>query len=120
MGSPLTGFAAHMIDAVTSHQFGFYFEEGGCWGMAIALQREIGGDLMVQTGLCVHCYVQLGDLGYDHQGVLLTPLSGRQVTEAELLAEAELNGFSHSEVYADAQQAAAVIGTAKQLFKESK
>ncbi len=37
IGTP--AFIEHLPDAVEAAQVGFYFEEGGCWGMALALSR---------------------------------------------------------------------------------
>lgn len=65
----------------TYAEAGFYFEEGGCWGMALAIQAQLTAqgyraEVVVQSPF-IHTLVRVGDLLVDHQGVT-HPVEGIQ------------------------------------------
>ncbi len=113
-------FADHMIDACSGAEAGFHFEEGGCWGMALALHDHLtvlgqAPALVVMTNFA-HAMVSVDGQFLDHQGIAhVNPADTRQVTEEELLALAEQGGFSRDEIEGDRQQAAEIIEYAQEL-----
>jgi len=78
-----------MIEAATCAEAGFYFEEGGCWAMALALQDcfcalGVDAQLALQTNGACHAMVCVGKKLFDHQGEILNPVSYKIVSENEL------------------------------------
>ena len=63
-----------LTQAVDAAQVGFYFEEGGCWGMAEALFKQLLANgltpqLMYRPTGFVHAWVRLGDVDLDWRGI---------------------------------------------------
>lgn len=79
-------FDLAMMKAVEQAQVGFYFEEGGCWGMAEALftqlqSRGLKSSLLWRPNGFVHAWVRLDGLDETHldwRGKF-TPAPGAQV-----------------------------------------
>lgn len=118
-------FARHMTDAVTAARMGFHFEEGGCWGMAMALRDHFasaGKDAQIRIGtLCgrdSHAYVQVGALSYDHSGEFTWNGTSQAVSESGLMRRARSAGVGHDDVDQDRQCAADVIMHAIQMASE--
>jgi hypothetical protein len=107
-------FTEGMRDAVDAAQVGFYFEEGGCWGMALALNRAQGGVLWVnEERRAVHAYNVVAGQAYDWEGATKLPDAAVPVTEAELYEVAARNGVDEGQVDADAADAAGIIENAR-------
>lgn len=100
--------------AVEEAQVGFHFEEGGCWGMALALAEATAGDIVLRDSF-VHAYVELDGKRFDYTG--LTPFEGkaRLLKPDALVAEAACHGVDAEALYADREQARRIIERAKEL-----
>ena len=113
-------FDDHMIDAVSNAEMGFYFEEGGCWGMALALfdyfvQEGENPRLVVQEKF-VHAMVEVDGAFYDHQGQIARPsLPIIYCDQNEFIDIAEQNGLSVDEVQSDRELASEIIANAVEL-----
>lgn len=116
-------FDDHMIDAVSNAEMGFYFEEGGCWGMALALfdhfvQEGKQPRLVVQEQY-VHAMVEVDGDFYDHQGQISPPsLPIVYCDQNKFIEIAEQNGLSFDEVQADREIAAEIISNAVDLANQ--
>jgi hypothetical protein len=115
----MTDFAAHMIDACTYAQAGFYFEESGCFGMAAAMYDAFTEDghlpkLMVMDGF-THVMVELSGNLYDHQGKVLTSPVVREIQYANLKAHAIESGRAVDDYEADKIWANEIITSAREL-----
>lgn len=108
-----SAFIPHLQQAVDDAQVGFHFEEGGCWGMALALKAVLGGDLVLRDGF-THAYVRAAGSTIDWQGVASFD-GGRLVSRDELLAAARDNGVLQQEVEADVDLALSIIDRAHVL-----
>ena len=67
-------FDACLAEAVEAAQVGFYFEEGGCWGMAEALFTKLSAaglkpQLVFRPTGFVHAWVMLDGVHLDWRGV---------------------------------------------------
>lgn len=111
-----TCFATHLQAAVDEAEAGWHFEEGGCWGMALALRSAIGhgGEIVVRDDF-VHAYVRAGGRTFDWQGEA-DFAGGRIVTRDQLVKEALVNGCSQEQLEADASWADQVIERAREIF----
>ena len=112
----------HLVQACQDCGAGFYFEEGGCFGFALALHEELS---KIQPSAQIggsqgftHCVVLMGPLAFDHQGDLpltsthqYSPLDGMQ----GLYEAAAKAGHNQDEVDGDAAWAREVIAQAKSL-----
>lgn len=105
-----SAFVPHLQDAVDDAEVGFHFEEGGCWGMALALKAVLGGDLVLRDGF-THAYVRVGSDTFDWQGAS-TFAGGHVVGRVELLRAALDSGVSPGEVESDTDLAFSVIDRA--------
>ena len=119
-GSTIPDFMDHMIDAVSNAGFGFHFEEGGCWGMALAIHdklRSLGHnpEIVVTKGN-THAMVRDAGRLYDHSGEAYG-FSGRlrRLTPEALLALAGRCGVDEDQVMADKDAAAEIIEAAEEL-----
>lgn len=116
-------FTDCLLDAITAAQeYGFYWEEKGCWGMALALFdkfTELGEEpqLVVcnETG-GVQAMVRVGRDLYDWHGVIKWE-GGPTIDcdEEKLIRIAEENGFSKEDIDADKEEAAGLIVNAEEL-----
>lgn len=115
-------WADHLMQACGHCRAGFHFEEGGCFGFAVALHEELSKiQPCAQIGMSqefAHCVVLLGPLAVDHQGDRplehahkYAPLAGL----AALYAAAAAAGHSRDDVDGDVAWAREVIGAAKSL-----
>lgn len=112
-----------VLPEVCEHaQAGLHFEEGGCWGMALALDDALRADglapqIVVMPG---HAMVRANGKLYDHMGeVVARGLRGlREVDRAGLLAAAEDAGWTRDEVEGDRDWAAELIASARELAAE--
>jgi len=111
----LPPFLDHMNQAAENVCAGFYFEEGGCWGMALELQAALGGELLVRTGDFVHAYVRVDGALLDWQGVA-KPRDGLvPMTTEAFIAYAEKNGADAHALESDRAWARECIATAQAL-----
>lgn len=90
-------FTDHLIDAVSAAEAGFHFEEGGCFGMALALADAFRADgldpeLVLMRG-ATHAMVRVDGALYDHQGRVPVSPVVRVVTEFELRQAAAMAGW---------------------------
>src|SRR3989344_5316262 len=92
---------------------GFHFEEGGCWGMALALQEAVGGELFMRDGEFVHVYCRLEGQLYDWQGTA-PAAPGRVIDREALLALAAVNGVDKETLQADYEWAHQIIQAARE------
>lgn len=107
------GFAINMQDAVDEAEAGWHFEEGGCWGMALALRSALGGEIVVRDGF-IHAYVRAEGRAYDWQGEA-SFTGGRVVTREQLVREALANGCPKDKLDADFEWADHIIERARQM-----
>jgi len=116
------GFTRYLIDACTRLEMGFHFEEGGCFGFAIALHRAMKADFpestlaMSKDGF-THAGVLQGEQFFDHHGA--SPAKERYTsvsTENTLVAFALDAGRTEDELDADIEMARDVIGLACEIF----
>lgn len=110
-------FVDHLQDAVEATEAGFHYEEGGCWGMALALYdafQALGKhpQLMIATGHFAHAMVQVDDQLYDYRGVVYDAPPAKPITRAGLMRGALRSGHSVWDVRGDAIAAAEIIQTA--------
>jgi hypothetical protein len=109
-------FTDNMIPACTAAQVGFHFEEGGCWGMALALHdafTKLGlHPELVVTPNQGHALVRLGSELFDHSGETFTKLPLKVVSIEGLFQEAEAAGVPEDEVLADKELATEIIENA--------
>lgn len=110
-------FLAHLQDAVEASEAGFHYEEGGCWGMALALYDAFRGlgehPQLVITTDDGHALVQVNGQLYDYSGEV-SDLVVKPTTRAGLMRAALKSGWSAYDVRGDAIAAAEIIQTAQQ------
>jgi hypothetical protein len=92
---------------------GFYWEEGGCWGMALAIlqyftDKGIPAKLCIQDGY-THCFIEAAGKLYDYTGEIFSHPKYHVISKAELFSLAEVGGFSKDEVVADMHAAMEII-----------
>lgn len=121
-------FVEHLQQACEGHGMGFHFEEGGCWGMALALADTLRDpaiwegllptvpevQLRVRTEGFVHAFVSVGDLMVDYRGAWRAPnpSDSRLCDEEQLRQLARRFGVPDQDLNADRESARAVIETA--------
>jgi hypothetical protein len=109
-------FLDHMIDACSAAQAGFYFEEGGCIGMAIALHDALREDgrspRFVSMKRTAHVAVAVDGAAYDHQGECSNPQAFDTITREELLT---LGNEWSSDIESDTAWAREVISVAREF-----
>ncbi|CAN7770114.1 hypothetical protein LJR290_007479 [Variovorax sp. LjRoot290] len=110
---PLASFAANMQAAADQSQAGWYFEEGGCWGMALALRSALGGEIVLRDDF-LHAYVRADGKTYAWQGES-TFAGGRVVTRDQLVQEALGNGCAREQLDADTDWADQIIERARHM-----
>ncbi len=111
-------FTDYLRQAISdSNTFGFHFEEGGCWGMAVALYDELGGEFVVTEDF-VHAYVRVGSDSYDWEGRTRPAAQGRVVELDELYALANHYGVPPEEVESDRRDAREMIDIAKEIANQ--
>lgn len=110
-------------DACNDHGAGFHFEEGGCWGMALALSEDlqrvgVAHQVMVRTDGFAHAMIEIDGALYDYKGLcvnqsfdVLTPVSDLQA----LVSLAKEFGASDDDLQRDRAWAATIIGSARRL-----
>jgi len=118
-------FIEHLFDAVNAAQVGFYFEEGGCYGMALAIYerfRALGlpAELVVAYDRDgpTHALVRSGGKLYDYEGVASGWQTGdlRVVTPAQLIAISEDREDPGSDdIHTAKQEADGIIDNAIEL-----
>jgi hypothetical protein len=108
-------------DACSFAQAGFYYEEGGCFGMALALAQT--ADELNPGAVCrlafnqrsVHAYVEFdGDL-CDHSGLCSFPKDIEYVSLEEMRALALANGNDDDSLAADIEAATEIVRAAVEL-----
>ncbi|OUM04487.1 ADP-ribosyltransferase-containing protein [Variovorax sp. JS1663] len=110
-----TCFVEHLQAANDQAEAGWYFEEGGCWGMTLALRTALGpGSEIVVRDDFVHAYVRAGGRTFDWQGEA-DFAGGRLVTRDQLTKEALANGCSQEQLDADTAWADQVIERAREI-----
>jgi hypothetical protein len=114
---PPESFVVNLQEAADQAGAGWYFEEGGCWGMALALRTALGGEIVVRDGF-THAYVRVQGKTYDWQGES-SFAGGRVVTRDQLVQEALSNGRTAEDLDADTAWADQIIETARRMcFQE--
>lgn len=105
--------------AVEAAQVGFYFEEGGCWGMAEALFTRFQSEglsprLVYRPHGFVHAWVMLGDLNLDWRGVFQAAPGAVLLDGVSALREAaaEFGGTSGEDYLSDVALADSVLQNA--------
>lgn len=114
-----TPFTENMLSACNAAGVGLHFEEGGCWGMALALHDafralRLNPELVVMPNQG-HALVRVGEELFDYSGETMAGSSLKVVTVAGLFAEAKRAGWSRDEVLADKATAAEIIHNAQTL-----
>jgi hypothetical protein len=114
--------SANLQTACERVEAGFYFEEGGCFGMALALHGTF-----LQQGLApryavndsfVHAFVELDGRYFDYTGETAQPNPCRFLDAAAFTAFAQHHGHDDAGLYADqayAQDAITLALTADRL-----
>lgn len=108
-------FAGYLQAAAENAHAGWHFEEGGCWGMALALHDAMGGEIVVRHDSFVHAYVQKDGVLYDWQGACRPAPCGAPISRLRLVKEAQSNGATLEQVDSDKNWAALIIKEAKEL-----
>ncbi len=109
-------FLEQMQSAGEKHEAGFHFEEGGCWGMAAALQEELGGEIILRGGDFTHVYVRVAGQLYDWQGQAQAFNAPQTPIPPQELAQIALShGCTEEDFEADKSWAKSIISTAKEL-----
>lgn len=104
--------------AVNDAQVGFYFEEGGCWGMAVALYemltaRGVSAELRYRPEGFVHAWVHVSPWDLDHNGASEAEREFVRLPSVEDLVQiASEFGVCAEQVEADRAQAEAIIQNA--------
>lgn len=103
---------------------GFYFEEGGCFGMAAALH-----ELFTREGLApefaysqrtCHAMVKVGNAFYDYRGEHPAPSDIQVVSKAEFQRTLQASGFSQEQFDGDRAYAEQAIGSARELAEDAR
>lgn len=117
-------FDQAMQEAVGKAQVGFYFEEGGCWGMAEALFTELSArglrpQLMWRPSGFVHAWVHVQGHNIDWRGIFNSAPGARPLADIKMLrAVARRVGGKHGETYeSDVADALRVVQTAFQTLE---
>lgn len=111
-----TCFVEHLQTVGDQAEAGWHFEEGGCWGMALALRTALGpGSEIVVRDDFVHVYVRARGRTFDWQGECDFS-GGRVVSRDQLITEALAHGCSQEQLDADSEWAAQIIDRARQLY----
>ncbi len=113
----LPAFLDHMHDALDAARAGVHFEEGGCWGMALALRDALAEDgiaaaLAIQDGFC-HAMAVAGGTLVDHGGTMPAHVRATLVDDLTFNLAHEAAGSSDDDVEADRAWAAEVISVAR-------
>jgi hypothetical protein len=114
----LAAFDEAMGIAIEAAQVGFHFEEGGCWGMARALQ-----DRFAQAGLqarirykptgFVHCWVESHGVAFDYRGVMpKQPPFGLTIDDERFAGIAAHFGVDLDTLHADVALARPIVDAA--------
>ena len=119
----LPAFLDHMHEALDAAQAGTHFEEGGCWGMALALRDALSDDgivafLAIQDGF-THAMASAGNTLVDHTGVMPGHVRATLVDTTAFVLAHEAAGCSEDAVEADCQWATDVIATAREFAAEA-
>ena len=113
-----------MTEAVTYAEAGFYYEEGGCWGMALALYHKFKSmgyspELVIgiYDNVIRHGMALLDGKLYDHQGQCRWTGEREIVpTPAKFIERVlEHGGIDPDKLEADTQSAAEIITVAEEL-----
>lgn len=113
-------FLDRLTDGCSAAGAGFYFEEGGCWGMALALHdalARIGHEpeyLVCQRNR--HAMIEAGGRIYDHTGEASWNGPAVRVSRDELMVRARLAGHDDDGVLSDADAASEIIGNARAMW----
>lgn len=88
----------HLPTVISDMQFGFFFEEGGCFGMACALdtwaqKHGFPVELYLQHDF-VHAFARIGDITCDHTGTH-NDLRGTKISRPLLVATA-IQRYGHT------------------------
>lgn len=115
-------WSSYLSDAIGYAEAGFYFSEGGCWGMALALHNALGGDLKVSLRRGgTHAWVEADGWAYDDEGASASgqhALQGETVSVSELFELAAESGVGRDSVLSDAEWASSIILAAQELADE--
>ena len=110
-----------LMEGCDACETGFHFEEGGCFGFAIALHGELEKiQPAVQIGISAgltHCVVLLGPVAMDHHGIDLAQhltYAPQESIDAVYAAALEA-GHTHDAVDSDVHWAREVIAAAKSI-----
>jgi hypothetical protein len=82
----------YLSDAISEAELGFYFEEGGCFGMALAIHEHLSrmglpAHVALSSTDFVHAYAELNGNLYDHHGRVC---SGNYPNDLEILTPNQL------------------------------
>lgn len=113
----LSKLDANLADGCEAVEAGFYFEEGGCFGMALALHAEMsaaGGDprLTICEHDFVHAMVEIDGGYFDHRGKYPPREAMRPVDTAEFMNLAQLYGHGPEKIESDRAWASNAIAFA--------
>lgn len=99
--------------ACENAEAGFFFEEGGCYGMALSLHKAltnagIPAQLSVSDDV-EHASVLADDLAFDYTGSRPIKPTDRVVTEAEMRERANQSGRDVNSLFSDEEWAREII-----------
>lgn len=121
----LDRFFICLSTAIEYHQLGFFFEEGGCFGMAYSLHQFFEKHGYTTSIHCtdsafVHAWVVLPDGScFDHQGLLYSPpLFSQMLSISELLIFAKNHGHSDEHWWHSVYTAEEVLSSAEKLYED--
>lgn len=119
-------FDQAMADAVEAAQVGFYFEEGGCWGMAEALfeqlsDRGLNPCLAYRPSGFVHAWVTLGDLNLDWRGAFSAAPGALSLPDLQALRHVahSLGGTYGEDYLSDVALAQSVVREALEAYDQT-
>lgn len=113
----------HLAQACDNLEAGFYFEEGGCFGMALELHSAlcaagIDAHLAVYETLS-HALVVVGDDRYDYQGLMLnTAAPVKKVDPEQFLVAAHAAGHTPEDLFAAQEYARNALKVAFDLSSD--
>lgn len=114
----------YLPQAIEDCQAGFHFEEGGCFGFALAASKYLARSGMETVELalrtdCCHAYAKIGELLIDHQGAWLQTKPVRSTDEEGLRAYALESGHTREDLSSDESWASQTIERAISLAHQA-
>lgn len=122
------GFLDQLQEICAINEVGFHFEEGGCWGMALALHERLTHQgfvpqIHVETHRFVHAFVAVGNWSADYRGVsaFVPSETMKLCSPLELLSLAiSCHGCSEEAIRGDQSHATEMIVAAQERLEATR